>query len=215
MTERIALQRRASPRLVAVAAVAVGGLFGGLLAGRPELVAVAAPFAVIFVAGVVLAERPVVSVDDPARERSRRCGRRHRGGDHRDVDGAGEPGRALAASPRVRVRRRAARTGSCRGPCESRGARCRRRGCTHLGGASSRSAPPGSMCPARSGSCGGWAEDNRPRSCGCSPTTARCRPCCRISSLVRRAARTSPAAAAMASSSPRSASTAKATDCGR
>ena len=63
MTERIALQRRASPRLVAVAAVAVGGLFGGLLAGRPELVAVAAPFAVIFVGGVVLAERPVVSVD--------------------------------------------------------------------------------------------------------------------------------------------------------
>ena len=63
VTERIALQRRASPRLVAVAAVAVGGLFGGLLAGRPELVAVAAPFALIFVAGVVLAERPVVSVD--------------------------------------------------------------------------------------------------------------------------------------------------------
>ena len=63
MTERIALQRRASPRLVAVAAVAVGGLFGGLLAGRPELVAVAAPFALIFVGGVVLAERPVVSVD--------------------------------------------------------------------------------------------------------------------------------------------------------
>ena len=38
-------------------------MFGGLLAGRPELVAVAAPFALIFVGGVVLAERPVVSVD--------------------------------------------------------------------------------------------------------------------------------------------------------
>ena len=63
VTERIALQRRASPRLVAVAAVAVGGLFGGLLAGRPELVAVAAPFALVFVAGIVLAERPVVTVD--------------------------------------------------------------------------------------------------------------------------------------------------------
>ena len=63
MTGTAALQRRASPRLVAVAAMAVGGLFGGLLAGRPDLVAVGAPFALLLVAGVVLAERPEVTLD--------------------------------------------------------------------------------------------------------------------------------------------------------
>ena len=50
----------ASPRLVALAAVSVAGLFGSILAGRPELVAVAAPFAVLLVAGIVLAESPDV-----------------------------------------------------------------------------------------------------------------------------------------------------------
>ncbi len=62
MTEAITLRRQASPRVVAVAALAVGGLFGGILAGRPELVAVGGPFAVMLVAAVVLAERPDVTV---------------------------------------------------------------------------------------------------------------------------------------------------------
>ncbi|HMK10983.1 MAG TPA: DUF58 domain-containing protein, partial [Acidimicrobiales bacterium] len=62
MTELVDLQRRASLRFVALAAIAIGGLFGGLLAGREELVAVAAPFVVLLLASVVLAERPVVRV---------------------------------------------------------------------------------------------------------------------------------------------------------
>jgi uncharacterized protein (DUF58 family) len=62
VTEPITLRRQASPRLVAVAALAVGGLFGGILAGRAELVAIGGPFAVMLVAAVVLAERPDVKV---------------------------------------------------------------------------------------------------------------------------------------------------------
>jgi uncharacterized protein (DUF58 family) len=62
VSRAIDLRREASPRLVALAAVSVGGLFGSILAGRPELVAVAAPFAVFLVAGIVLAERPEVRV---------------------------------------------------------------------------------------------------------------------------------------------------------
>ncbi|HMK11979.1 MAG TPA: DUF58 domain-containing protein [Acidimicrobiales bacterium] len=62
MTELVSLQRRASLRLVALAAIAIGGLFGGLLAGREELVAVGAPFAMLLLAGVVMAERPAVRV---------------------------------------------------------------------------------------------------------------------------------------------------------
>jgi uncharacterized protein (DUF58 family) len=63
VTDTVNLQRRASPRLVAVAGIAVAGLFGGLLAGRAELVAIAAPFALLLVGGVVLAERPTVTLD--------------------------------------------------------------------------------------------------------------------------------------------------------
>ena len=62
MSEPIDLRRQASPRLVALAAVSMAGLFGSILAGRPALVAVAAPFAVLLVAGIVLAERPEVRV---------------------------------------------------------------------------------------------------------------------------------------------------------
>ena len=62
MSGPIDLRRQASPRLVALAAVSVAGLFGSILAGRPELVAVAAPFAILLVAGIVLAERPDVRV---------------------------------------------------------------------------------------------------------------------------------------------------------
>ena len=62
MSEPIDLRRQASPRLVALAAISMAGLFGSILAGRPALVAVAAPFAVLLVAGIVLAERPEVRV---------------------------------------------------------------------------------------------------------------------------------------------------------
>ena len=62
VSEPIDLRRQASPRLVALAAVSVAGLFGSILAGRPALVAIAAPFAVLLVAGIVLAERPDVRV---------------------------------------------------------------------------------------------------------------------------------------------------------
>jgi len=56
------LRRIASPRLPAVAAIAIIGLFGGLLAGQPALVAVAAPFAVMLAAGLVLPETPKVTL---------------------------------------------------------------------------------------------------------------------------------------------------------
>jgi uncharacterized protein (DUF58 family) len=56
------LTRRSSPRLVAYVVIAVGGLFGSLATGRPELAALAAPAALLAVAGVVLAERPHVTV---------------------------------------------------------------------------------------------------------------------------------------------------------
>ena len=62
MSEPIDLRRQTSPRLVALAAITMAGLFGSILAGRPALVAVAAPFAVLLVAGIVLAERPEVRV---------------------------------------------------------------------------------------------------------------------------------------------------------
>ena len=59
----VALQRQSTARLVAVAAVAVAGLFAGILTGRVELVALGAPFAVLLVGGVVMAERPRLGVD--------------------------------------------------------------------------------------------------------------------------------------------------------
>ena len=57
-----ALARSGSPRLVAYATLTVLGLFGAVLSGRAELAAVAAPFALLFLAGVVLAESPTVTV---------------------------------------------------------------------------------------------------------------------------------------------------------
>ena len=58
MSSTVELQRQSTARLVAVAALAVAGVFGGILTGRVELVALGAPFAVILVGAVVMAERP-------------------------------------------------------------------------------------------------------------------------------------------------------------
>lgn len=55
------LRREVSPRLTAYALLGAVGLLGGLAAGRAELVAVAAPFALLAIAGVVLADAPTVS----------------------------------------------------------------------------------------------------------------------------------------------------------
>jgi uncharacterized protein (DUF58 family) len=56
-----ALVRSGSPRLVAYATLTVLGLFGAVLSGRAELAAIAAPFALLLLAGVVLAETPAVT----------------------------------------------------------------------------------------------------------------------------------------------------------
>jgi uncharacterized protein (DUF58 family) len=50
------LERHGTPRLLAYAALTVAGLFGAVVSGRPALAALAAPFALILVAGLVLAE---------------------------------------------------------------------------------------------------------------------------------------------------------------
>jgi uncharacterized protein (DUF58 family) len=56
------MTRAATPKLGAYTALAGLGLLGALVVGRPELVALAAPFAVVLVAGLSLAERPDVQV---------------------------------------------------------------------------------------------------------------------------------------------------------
>jgi len=50
--------RTATPKLGAYAALAGLGLLGALVVGRPELVALAAPFAVVLLAGLSLAQAP-------------------------------------------------------------------------------------------------------------------------------------------------------------
>jgi uncharacterized protein (DUF58 family) len=55
------LDRHGTPRLLAYAALTIAGLFGAVLSGRAELAALAAPFALILVAGVVLAEPVAVT----------------------------------------------------------------------------------------------------------------------------------------------------------
>ena len=55
------LARSGTPRLVAYATLTVLGLFGAVLSGRAELAAMAAPFALLFLAGIVLAETPTVT----------------------------------------------------------------------------------------------------------------------------------------------------------
>jgi uncharacterized protein (DUF58 family) len=55
------LERHGSPRLVAYGTLTVLGLFAAIVTGRAELAALAAPFALIFAAGLVLAETPAVT----------------------------------------------------------------------------------------------------------------------------------------------------------
>ncbi len=52
------MTRTATPKLGAYAALAGLGLLGALVVGRPELVALAAPFAVVLLAGLSLAQAP-------------------------------------------------------------------------------------------------------------------------------------------------------------
>ena len=54
------MTRTATPKLGAYTALAGLGLLAALIAGRPELVALAAPFAAVLVVGLSLAERPEV-----------------------------------------------------------------------------------------------------------------------------------------------------------
>jgi uncharacterized protein (DUF58 family) len=53
--------RHATPKLGAYAALAGAGLVAALVLGRPELVALAAPFALVLLAGLSLAEEPHVN----------------------------------------------------------------------------------------------------------------------------------------------------------
>ena len=64
------MTRTATPKLGAYAGLAALGLIAALVFGLPELVALAAPFALVAGAGLALAERPDVGVSfDLARER--------------------------------------------------------------------------------------------------------------------------------------------------
>ena len=54
------MTRAATPKLGAYAALAGTGLLTSLVLGRPELAALAAPFAVVLAAGLSLAEPPRV-----------------------------------------------------------------------------------------------------------------------------------------------------------
>ncbi len=60
MSDPAGLVRHGTPRLTAYGTLTVLGLFGAVLAGRAELAALTAPFALLFVAGVVLAEQPSI-----------------------------------------------------------------------------------------------------------------------------------------------------------
>jgi len=57
------LARRASPRLIAYAVLVGAGMLGAVATGRPAVVALAAPFALLLVAGAVLAEEPEVRAE--------------------------------------------------------------------------------------------------------------------------------------------------------
>jgi uncharacterized protein (DUF58 family) len=57
------LNRRPTPKLGGYAGLAALGLFGALVAERPELVALAAPFAVLAALGLALARPPEVAVE--------------------------------------------------------------------------------------------------------------------------------------------------------
>jgi uncharacterized protein (DUF58 family) len=55
--------RRASPRLGAYAGLSALGLLAALVVGRPELVVLVAPFALLLAVGLALGRRPQVNVD--------------------------------------------------------------------------------------------------------------------------------------------------------
>ena len=112
-----------SPRLVQYGGLAAVGLLAGLVLGRVELVAVAAPFALACVAGAALARHPEVTGDAGARARARARGRRRSRDDHALVARRRRPRRRLPPAPG-----RAARAGgqSARGAARGgRGARAR------------------------------------------------------------------------------------------
>ena len=64
------MTRAATPKLGAYTALAGLGLLAAIVLGRPELVALAAPFAAVLVVGLSLAEAPDVEVDARARPRA-------------------------------------------------------------------------------------------------------------------------------------------------
>jgi uncharacterized protein (DUF58 family) len=55
------MTRHGTPRLVAYGTLTVLGLFAAIVTGRAELAALVAPFALIFAAGLVLAESPTIA----------------------------------------------------------------------------------------------------------------------------------------------------------
>jgi uncharacterized protein (DUF58 family) len=63
------LTRRASPKLAGYAALAGAGLVAALVSGRPEIVALVAPFLLALAGGLALATPPQLSVDLTADER--------------------------------------------------------------------------------------------------------------------------------------------------
>ena len=76
------MTRRASPRLGAYAGLSALGLLAALVVGRPELVVLVAPFALLLAVGLALGRRPQVNVD-VALERERALEGEEVGGDDR------------------------------------------------------------------------------------------------------------------------------------
>jgi uncharacterized protein (DUF58 family) len=64
------LTRRASPKLAAYATLSGAGLLAALVVGRPELVALTAPFLLTLAAGLALAARPRFTVEVAVDERT-------------------------------------------------------------------------------------------------------------------------------------------------
>jgi len=64
------LTRRASPKLVAYAALSAIGLVAALVVGRPEVVALTAPFLLALALGLALSTRPSFAVEVEADERA-------------------------------------------------------------------------------------------------------------------------------------------------
>ena len=193
VSEPIDLRRQRQPSARRGRGGRDGGLFGSILAGRPALVAVAAPFAVLL-RGRDRARgtsRGVASTIAPAFDRVV-------AGDDIDVaiddhlERAGEPGRVLAPAAWVGVSRPTGGRGCSRGRRQSgrRPASIPVRLHASRWGVEVARPRPGRCCrTVRAGALVGHAARTRP-SCGCCPTTVRSRTCCPTSSPARRAART-------------------------